>query len=220
MVIAIAGSGSAGADGRSDSPPEQRVQFAGTADCGPAATSQERWAADQSHDTSWLLDGAIEEDLRAVGDHLNADTRPDGIIPLRKEFLGVTVDHSRRQVVVVLNPGMQVDTDRVAAELEQLTSAIGIRLVSGCRPMDQLQAILDEITSPEFLRTYLTRGQAFSAAIDPLSGTVHVQIGQDDRALGEEIQRRYGDAVTVERDPDGNGPIRLVGSRSNDISPH
>lgn len=162
----------------------------------------------QSHypHEAWLADDKGAATATALGAELAArfgvDTKLASYETLKRGLIGVTVDHTVRQLVVVVDPA-RASVSEVASLLQSRlgilglgpAAGVGLRVQAGCTSSDRLLAAVHTLSGRAWAPT--AKQARFGFYVEPRDSTVHVTFGQADTAAAQAVRDQLGEAVTV-----------------------
>lgn len=155
---------------------------------------------------AWLADESGAATVTALGVELSArfgvDTKLDSYQTLQQGLIGVTVDHTSRQVVVVVDPA-RVSVSELGSQLKSRLGArdlgpaagVGLRVQAGCTSSGKLLSAVQTLSDRAWAPT--AKQATFGFYVEPRDSTVHVTFGKADTAAAEAIRDQLGEAVTV-----------------------
>ena len=151
---------------------------------------------------SWLAGS----DGQKVAVAVNAEAAKMG-----STVLGVSSDHDRQKILVVLDPAAP-GKERAAAETTFAAAGYGsiVEVRVGCRSLSVLKPVIDALSSNDFAAT---AGAAYAFGLEPTTGTI--RIGTDSADFARRVSKQYGELVEVDVTPRIGAHSRLA-----DASPH
>lgn len=161
-------------------------------------------------DTRWIVSpqaqrakDVIDEELKERFGEGSEESGPRG--RLERGLIGIANDHLARQVVVITDPGADIDETELEDELHRLTGSyqqshpgtrkLGVRVQEGCHRAADLIEAYEVLRARDWHpRADETPGTSGLSSYD---STYHVSLPTDAREVGEALQARLGPVITL-----------------------
>jgi hypothetical protein len=177
-----------------------------------AGYEHQRWVADEAGQKAM---SAIESSMRLQFGEQSKES-PYG--QLANGLIGITVDDRAKQVVAVIDPAL-VDGAALTSRLSKVAqnraadaALLDVRVQAGCHSARDLMTAISTIQQRDW-HPQATKA-TYVGSLNPRTSTYEYTFAENDRAVGEALQARLGDLVTVDFGPAGRY------DRADDGQPH